>query len=79
MDRENIVRLPAIHIIEDKTWVETIYPSIQALNIIERYYTQYVRLQRKRHNTLKRIGNWLFGRRSLKTDSFFSNSSVSTN
>jgi hypothetical protein len=78
IDRDNIIRLPAIHIIHNKICLETVYPGIEALNKVENYYTHYARLQRIRYITMNRIGRWLFGRSSLKTDSMISNPRLST-
>lgn len=69
IDRDFIARLPAIHIIDDKNWQETVYPSFEAMQKIERYYFDYLARHKKRAMTWKRIGGWFFGRRSLKTDS----------
>jgi hypothetical protein len=79
IDRENIIRLPAIHIIQDKICIDTVYPSVEALDAVECYYTEYAKIQRLRYRIMKRIGRWLFGSRSLKTDSLLSKSRVSTN
>lgn len=79
MDRENIVRLPAIHIIESEFCLETVYPSIRALDAVEYHYTHYNIRQERKYKTWKRIGRWLFGRDSLKTDSPLTRSVVSTN
>lgn len=68
-DREYISRLPAIHIIEDRGWQETVYPGIDAITKIEKYYSDYIVYCKKRAVIWKRIGKWFFGRRSLKTDS----------
>lgn len=79
IDRENIVRLPAVHIIQNKICLETVYPSIEALDTVERYYNDYAKMEMLRYRIMKRIGRWLFGTRSLKTDSPLSRSRVPTN
>lgn len=78
IDRDNIVRLPAVHIIHHGICLETVYPSVEALHVVETYYTHYARLQRRRYITMKRIAKWLFGRSSLKTDSQVHSPNVST-
>ena len=69
IDRENIIRLPAIHVIEDNSWIDTVYPSVQSVEKIDKYYDDYISRKRRNAVTWKRIGRWIFGRRSLKTDS----------
>ena len=68
-DRDCIVRLPAIHILEDNALEDTVYPGFEAMQKIEKYYYDYLTRRKKRVRIWKRIGRWFFGRQSLKTDS----------
>lgn len=78
LDRDYILRLPAIHILANNVWKETVYPGFDAIQKIEQHYSTYMERRMKTSALWKTIRKWMTGYHSLKTDSLTSRPRLSS-